>query len=104
MAKPAGLASTIRGKNAGVNEITFDIIFPDAPSYRRVLASGAIMKDNVAELPRIPVSRISDFATFDIANAIKFTIYRLRPSGSPGDWDILGCQQYGPLLNIDIPD
>jgi hypothetical protein len=59
MAKPAGLASTIRGKNAGVNEITFDIIFPDAPSYRRVLASGAIMKDNVAELPRIPVSRIS---------------------------------------------
>jgi len=41
---------------------------------------------------------------FDLANAIKFTIYRLRPSGSPGDWDILGCQQYGPLLEVEVPD
>ena len=24
-------------------------------------------------------------------------------SGSPGDWDMLGCQQYGPLLEIEIP-
>ena len=28
------LASTIRSKNAGVNQTTFDIIFPDAASYR----------------------------------------------------------------------
>ena len=41
--------------------------------------------------------------TFEVGNAIKFTIYRLRPSGSPGDWDILGCQQYGPLLDLEIP-
>jgi hypothetical protein len=51
----------------------------------------------------IPLERISDFVEFDVANAIKFTIYRLRPSGSPGDWDMLGCQQYGPLLEIEIP-
>jgi len=98
------LASTIRSKNAGVNQVTFDIIFPDAERYRRVLASNAITKQSIARLYRIPESRISDFVTFDPANAIKFTIYRLRPSGSPGDWDILGCQQYGPLLEIDIPD
>ena len=98
------LASTIRSKNAGVNQITFDIIFPDAERYRRVLASGAITKDSIAKLFRIPASRISDFVTFDVANAIKFTLYRVRPSGSPGDWDILGCQQYGPLLEVDIPD
>jgi len=40
---------------------------------------------------------------FDPANAIKITIYRARPNGSPGDWDILGCQQYGPLLDIEVP-
>jgi len=35
--------------------------------------------------------------------AIKFTIYRARPSGSAGDADIFGCQQYAPLLDIEIP-
>jgi uncharacterized protein DUF4387 len=98
------LASTIRSKNAGVNQITFDIIFPDEASYRRVLAARVITKESVAALFRIPIERISDFVTFDVAKAIKFTIYRLRPSGSPGDWDILGCQQYGPLLDVEIPD
>ena len=104
MARLSDLASTIRSKNAGVNQITFDIIFPNPESYRRVLASGRITKESVADLFRIPQSRISDFVTFDLANAIKFTLYRLRPSGSPGDWDILGCQQYGPLLEVEIPD
>ncbi len=104
MAKLSDLASTIRSKNAGVNQITFDIIFPTRESYRRVLESKAVTKDSIAKLYRIPASRISDFVTFDVANAIKFTLFRLRPSGSPGDWDILGCQQYGPLLEIEIPD
>jgi hypothetical protein len=104
MTRLSELASTIRSKNAGVSQITFDIIFPDRERYRRVLASGAITRDSIAALYRIPLSRISDFVTFEPANAIKFTIYRLRPSGSPGDWDILGCQQYGPLLDVEIPD
>jgi hypothetical protein len=104
MTKLSDLASTIRSKNAGVNQITFDIIFPNRESYQRVLASQVITKDSIAKLFRIPASRISDFVTFDLANAIKFTLYRLRPNGSPGDWDILGCQQYGPLLDIEIPD
>ena len=103
MTKLCDLASTIRSKNAGVNQITFDIIFPDRESYRRVLATGAITRESVAQLFRIPTSRISDFVTFDAANAIKFTLYRTRPSGSTGDWDILGCQQYGPLLEVEIP-
>lgn len=97
------LASTIRSKNAGVNQITFDIIFPDRKTYERAVRSGAITRDSIAKLYRIPQSRISDFVTFEVGNAIKFTIYRLRPSGSPGDWDILGCQQYGPLLDLEIP-
>jgi hypothetical protein len=104
MTKLADLASTIRSKNAGVNQITFDIIFPDAARYRHVVASGTITRESIAKLYGIPATRISDFVLFDVANAIKFTIYRLRPSGSPGDWDILGCQQYGPLLDIEIPE
>jgi len=39
---------------------------------------------------------------FDPGNAIKFTIARRRPSGSPGDPDIFGSQQYAPLLDIEV--
>jgi hypothetical protein len=101
--KLSELASTVRSKNAGVNQITFDIIFPDRKTYERAVRSGAITRDSIARLYNIPQSRISDFVTFEVGNAIKFTLYRLRPSGSPGDWDILGCQQYGPLLELEIP-
>jgi hypothetical protein len=101
--KLSELASTVRSKNAGVNQITFDIIFPDRQTYERAVRSGAITRDSIAKLYNIPQSRISDFVTFEVGNAIKFTLYRLRPSGSPGDWDILGCQQYGPLLELESP-
>jgi len=101
--KLSELASTVRSKNAGVNQITFDIIFPDRKTFERAVRSGAITRDTIAKLYNIPQARISDFVTFEVGNAIKFTLYRLRPSGSPGDWDILGCQQYGPLLDLEIP-
>jgi hypothetical protein len=104
MATLYDVAKTIRSKNAGVNQVTFDIIFPDRASYLRVRDGGAVTRATVAKLYGIPESRISDFVTFDIANAIKFTIYREKPSGSPGDWDILGCQFYGPLMELRLPD
>jgi hypothetical protein len=103
MAKVGDLAGTVRSKNAGVNQVTFDIIFRNAEDYRRARASGALTREAIARYFGIPDARISDFVEFDPANAIKFTLYRTRPNGSPGDWDVLGCQQYGPLLDIDIP-
>jgi hypothetical protein len=97
------LAKTIRSKNAGVNKITFDIIFRDQPNYDRVKRSGALTRETMAKLYAIPLERISDFVEYDPAYAIKFTIYRLRPSGSAGDGDIFGAQQYAPLLDLMIP-
>jgi len=97
------LAKTIRSKNAGVNKITFDIIFRDAAEYERVKRSRAISRQSMAALFGIPDARISDFVEYDPAFAIKFTIYRNRPSGSAGDGDIFGAQQYAPLLDLDIP-
>ena len=103
MPKLSELATTIRSKNAGVNQVTFDIIFRDRETYRRAVASGAITRETMAALYGLPAARISDFVTFDPANAIKFTIIRSRPNGSPGDWDMLGCQQYGPLIDLEVP-
>ena len=103
MAKLATLAKTIRSKNAGVDLITFDVIFADRSAYERVKRAKVITRESICALYRIPESRIADFVEFDPANAIKFTIYRLRPSGSPGDPDIFGAQQYAPLLDIEVP-
>ena len=97
------LATTVRSKNAGVNQITFDIIFRTPEDYERARKSGALTRATIASLYSVHPERISDFVEFDVANAIKFTLYRSRPGGSPGDWDMLGCQQYGPLLEVEIP-
>lgn len=97
------LAKTIRSKNAGVDKITFDIIFPERSVYEKVRDSGALTRESVARLYGIEEERISDFVNFNPASAIKFTIYRIRPSGSPGDGDIFGAQQYAPLLDLEIP-
>jgi hypothetical protein len=97
------IAKTIRSKNAGVDKVTFDIIFPNRSAYDRVRKSGALSREAVCRIYGVPDSRISDYVEFDPALAIKFTLYRTAPSGSPGDADIFGSQQYGPLLNIPVP-
>ena len=104
MPKLATLAKTIRSKNAGVDLITFDVIFTSRDVFERVKRARVLTRESVCALYRIPESRIADFVEFDPGNAIKFTIYRVRPSGSPGDPDIFGAQQYAPLLDIEVPD
>ena len=97
------LAKTIRSKNAGVDHITFDIILHDRMTFERVRDSGCLDADSVAKLFGIDKDRISHCTAFEPANAIKFTIRRLRPSGDPGESDMFGCQQYAPLFSVEIP-
>jgi len=97
------LAKTIRSKNAGVDQITFDIVFRDRETYELVKRSQALSPEVVARLYSIPPERITAFVEFDPALAIKFTIRRERPSGSPGERDVFGAQQYAPLFDVPIP-
>ena len=97
------LAKTIRSKNAGVDQITFDIIFPDRESYELVKRSGALTAETVTRLYAVPRERLTAFVEYDPALAIKFTIRRERPSGSPGERDVFGAQQYAPLFDLLIP-
>jgi len=52
---------------------------------------------------RAASGRVTDFVVFEPANAIKFTIRRLRPSGGMGESDLFGSQQYAPLFDVEIP-
>jgi hypothetical protein len=103
MAKLRDLAKTIRSKNAGVDHITFDIIFAERHLFEAAKRSGVITRETVARLYGIPPERISHFFVFEPANSFKFSIKRHRPAGGPGESDVFGCQQYAPLFDLDIP-
>lgn len=98
------LAKTIRSKNAGVDQITFDVIFNDRGAFDRVVRADVLNRDTITRLYGVAPERIVDFVVYAPGLAIKFTIRRLRPSGSPGDGDIFGAQQYAPLLALEVPD
>ena len=98
----ADIAKTIRSKNAGVDKVTFDIIFDNRAAYDQVRRSGVLSREAICRLFRIDPARISDHVEFDPGMAIKFTLYRRLPSGSVGDPDVFGSQQYGPLLGIEV--
>ncbi len=103
MASLRDLASTIRSKNAGVDHISFDVIFRDRGNFERVRDSGVLTRPTVAGLFGVPEERVTHFVVFEPANAIKFTIRRTRPSGSPGETDVFGSQQYAPLFAVEVP-
>lgn len=97
------LASTIRSKNAGVDHVTFDVIFRDRGHFERVRDSGVLERDRIAGIFGVATERITHHTVFEPANAIKFTIRRLTPSGSPGETDVFGSQQYAPLFDVVVP-
>ncbi len=96
------LAKTIRSKNAGTDKITFDVIFREQGTYELVKRSRALTPQSVCRILNIDEARLTDFVEYDPAYAIKFTILRLRPSGSAGDADIFGAQQYAPFLDVEV--
>ncbi len=96
------LAKTIRSKNAGTDKITFDIIFRERATYEMVKRSKALTAASVCRVLNVDPARLTDFVEYDPGCAIKFTILRLHPSGSAGDGDIFGAQQYAPFLDVEV--
>lgn len=103
MAMLGELTSVLRSKNAGALLCTLDLMFEEEETYKKVRDSGVITTQLIADLYGISHNEVA-IVPYDVAMAIKITIPRLYPSGSPGDTDIYGAQQHGPLLTIEIPD
>lgn len=102
MVKLRDLARVIRSKNAGALQFTLDVMFEDAATYARVRDSGVLTPRGLAPLYGVTDNEVA-VIPFDIAWAIKITVPRKIPSGSPGDTDIYGAQQHAPLLDLEIP-
>ena len=97
------LARTIRSKNAGAHYYTFDIIFDDRERYEKVMATGVLTPERVAQLYGVETDRIVAFVPYPPGNALKITMRRSVSSGDVGESDVYGAQQYAPLLDILVP-
>lgn len=102
-ARLVDLATTIRSKNAGPFNVTFDVLFDDWAGYQLVRDAGVLTHETVCKLFNVTRQEIVAIVAHDAGQGIKITLRRPRPSGNPGDGDILGCQQHAPLYDVLVP-
>jgi len=92
-------ARVIRSKNAGPTTLTLDLLFVDQAAYERAVSAPALSKSSIAALYRVPAGRV-EVMPYPAALAIKISMDRKVIAGDPGDRDIYGAQQHGPLLEL----
>jgi hypothetical protein len=97
------MAMVIRSKDAGINRLTFDIIFNSAADYEAALTSNVFCTSNVAKMLTIAPERIVGTFFVDSCNAIKISIDRPNISASLDEHDVFGAQQQSTLEQLSIP-
>jgi hypothetical protein len=102
-ARLVDLATTIRSKNAGIFNVTFDILFDEWDRYQLVRDANLFTPTTVSALFNVTPEQIVSIVAHDAGQGIKITLRRPRPSGNPGDPDILACQQHAPLYDVLVP-
>ncbi len=95
----ATLADVIRSKNAGPTQLTIDVFLSDAAGYALAANSPALSCAAVAARYGLPAQQVQRHLLADI-RAIKYVLPRAIVAGSPGDGDVYGAQQHGPMLDI----
>lgn len=97
------MAVVIRSKDAGINRLTFDIIFTSGENYEAALRSNVFSKNEIATILGLPVDRVVGTFFVDTCNAIKISIDRLNISASVDDRDVFGAQQQAAIEGLNIP-
>jgi hypothetical protein len=97
------LARLIRSKNAGPFTLTFDVMFADEASFRRVVAAGVVTRERVAAIYRLDPREVLVFE-HAAACAIKVSIPRPAAQGDRDDGDMFGGQQHAPLVDLPVTE
>ena len=95
------IAQVIRSKNAGPRCLTLDVMFATDADFQRVAQSPALSRPAISALYGVPAVEI-DIIPYPLGRAIKIVLPRRITAGDPGDRDVYGAQQHGPLLRIEI--
>ncbi len=91
----------IRSKNAGPFELTFDIMCKDQDSFRKVIDSGKLSAELIAQLYKVDPKQVR-FFIIEPLHTIKISIPRPIFSGDVKDTDVYGGQFHGPLVKLQI--
>ena len=94
-------ARVVRSKNAGPTTLTVDLLFNDRAGYERALAAPALQPVAIAALYRLASGKV-EVIPYPPALAIKIVMGREVTAGNPGDRDVYGAQQHGPLLEVEL--
>ncbi len=94
-------ARVVRSKNAGPTQLTIDIIFDDALAFEAARTSPRLTAAAIAELYSVAPDMVR-IVVYAPANAIKIVLDRKIVAGTPGDRDVYGAQQHGPLLELEL--
>jgi hypothetical protein len=97
------MAVVIRSKDAGINRLTFDIIFTSGENYEAALRSNVFSRENVAKILKLPTERVVGTFFVDSCDAIKISIDRPNISASIDERDVFGAQQQAAIEGLTIP-
>jgi hypothetical protein len=97
--KLINLARIIRSKNAGPTQLTIDIMFDDQATFDTARMSPNLTAHEIARRYKISHTDVEIIA-YPPANALKIVLARSIIAGTPGDRDVYGAQQHGPLLDL----
>ena len=99
--KLVDIAKVIRSKNAGPTTLTLDLLFNDEAGFKAACASKSLTADAIAKLYSQPRDKV-EVLPYPPALAIKIVMPRRIVSGDPGDSDVYGAQQHGPMLAVEL--
>ena len=103
MATIGDLARLIRSKNAGPFMLTFDVMFEDDETFKKVIQSKVLTKQTFASIYGVPEKDILFFEHAP-AKAIKISIPRPYIQCDIDDGDVYGGQQHALLVDLEVPD
>jgi hypothetical protein len=97
------MARVIRSKDAGINRLTFDVLFVSKDAYEAALRSNFFCARNVADELGYELASVVGAYFVDNCNAIKITVERSIISASLGERDVFGAQQQSMLERMVVP-
>lgn len=95
-------ASVLRSKNAGAFVLTIDVVFKSKDDYARIVESGALRPEKIAELYRLCPADVLIIPYPEVLS-VKVTMPRRTGSGDLSDTDVYGAQQHVPLMLMQVP-
>jgi hypothetical protein len=97
------MAVVIRTKDAGINRLTYDIVFNSVGDYRTALRSNVFAKENIVEMLPVGLDHVVGTFRVDTCNAIKVSVDRPIISASVDERDVFGAQQQSEFILMTIP-